>query len=535
MPPRLPLFATAARGTEDLLADELGELGVTRIRRDRGGVRFHANLSEALRVCLWTRLGMRILWPVGEGEARGADGLYAVARSVPWEDHLTPATTFAVEASLQRSEHSHSGFVALKIKDALVDRMRSRAGRRPDVDARSPDVRVVAHLAGTRLQLSLDLVGEPLNRRGYRVRQTRAPLKETLAAAVLRAARFAGDEAVLDPMCGSGTLLIEAAWMAARRAPSLDRPLAIERWPALGPASRPLLADLRAEARAVQRPVPVPLWGFDRDPEALAVARACVRAAGLAGAVELRAADATSELPLPSGASGLWVSNPPYGDRLGTGGQKGMKSFYFQLGERFEALGSFRAALLAGNPGFESAFHHRPSGRRELWNGAIPCTLLLYPAPAAKGSADPWRGTPASEPALDPAHQTPDVSPVRPEHPEVEHERQPHREARAGADARRRQGRRSGQERAEAGHAGQRQGGEVDDDAGQRRGRDQHGQDAERRGHALASAEAEPDRRHVAGEGEQPGQGRKRRGGRSKRLRQPHRGGPLAGIQGEDE
>lgn len=382
MPPRLPLFATAARGTEALLAEELEELGAVHLRRHPGGVRFQANLLEALRVCLWTRLAMRVLWPLGEGEAEGAEGLYAVAEAIPWEEYLTPATTFSVEASLTNSEHAHSGFVALKLKDAIVDRMRARLGQRPDVDTRSPDVRVVAHLSGTRLQLSLDLVGEPLNRRGYRVRQTTAPLKETLAAAMLRAAHFTGEEPVLDPLCGSATLLIEAAFVAARRAPSLLRDFAVERWPELGPKARPLLAELRAEAHAAQRPVGVPLWGFDRDEEALGAARANVRAAGLTGPVQLKAGDATHALPLPADARGLLVTNPPYGDRLGTGGQKGMKAFYFQLGERFDALEKFRACILSGNTAFESAFHHKPSERRELFNGPIPCTLLSYPAPA---------------------------------------------------------------------------------------------------------------------------------------------------------
>jgi 23S rRNA (guanine2445-N2)-methyltransferase / 23S rRNA (guanine2069-N7)-methyltransferase len=390
MPPRLPLFATAARGTEALLADELAELGAVHLRRGVGGVRFQANLLEALRVCLWTRLAMRVLWPIGEGEAEGAEGLYAVAEAVRWEDYLTPSTTFAVEASLTNSEHAHSGFVALKLKDAIVDRMRTRAGQRPDVDTRTPDVRVVAHLSGRWLQLSLDLAGEPLNRRGYRLRQTTAPLKETLAAAMVRAARFTGEEPVLDPMCGSGTLLIEAAWVAARRAPALGRRFAVEGWPGLGPTARPLLAELRAEAQSAQRPVPVPLWGFDRDEEALGAARANVRAAGLTGAIQLQAGDATRGLALPAEASGLLLTNPPYGDRLGAGGQKGMKAFYFQLGERFDALARFRAAILAGNPAFESAFHHQPSERLALFNGPIPCTLLCYPAPAqaaALGSA----------------------------------------------------------------------------------------------------------------------------------------------------
>ncbi|HET9451610.1 MAG TPA: THUMP domain-containing protein, partial [Aggregicoccus sp.] len=214
MAERLALFATTARGTEDLLAEELVELGARRIRQDRGGVRFMASLDEALKVCLWSRIAMRVLYPLGEFEAKGAEGLYAAVASVPWEQHLTPSHTFAVEATLKDSEHSHSGFVALKVKDAIVDRMRQKSGSRPDVDTKNPHVSVVAHLVKEKLSLSLDLCGEPLHRRGYRVRPTPAPLKETLAAALLRSAGYTGQEPLVDPMCGSGTLLIEAGLIA---------------------------------------------------------------------------------------------------------------------------------------------------------------------------------------------------------------------------------------------------------------------------------------------------------------------------------
>jgi putative N6-adenine-specific DNA methylase len=379
MPPRLPLFATAARGTEDLLADELRELGAVRVRLDRGGVRFAANLNEALRICLWSRIAMRLLWPLAEAEARGADGLYTAARAIPWEEHLGRNSTFAVEATLRDSEHTHSGFVAQKIKDALVDRLRERLGSRPDVDTRRPDVRIVAHLARTQLSLSLDLVGSPLNRRGYRVRPTIAPLKETLAAAILRAANYTGEEPLLDPMCGSGTFLIEAGLIAIRRAPSVHRTFGVERWPSLGESARQVLGALRSDARAHERPAPCPIRGFDRSEEAVAAATANLRAARLEREVTLGKADVTRPLPLEE-SSGLLVTNPPYGDRLGQGGQKGMKTFYFQLGERFRAMPGWRAAILAGNPAFESAFHHRPSRSRPLWNGDISCTLLEYPA-----------------------------------------------------------------------------------------------------------------------------------------------------------
>lgn len=401
MAERLALFATTARGTEELLAEELRELGARRIRQDRGGVRFLATLEEALRVCLWSRIAMRVLYPLGEYEAPGAEGLYAAVASVPWEEHLTSSSTFAVEATTKDSEHRHTGYVALKVKDALVDRLRQKLGARPDVDTRNPAVRVVAHLRGEHLSLSLDLCGEPLHRRGYRVRPTPAPLKETLAAALLRAAGYTGEEPLVDPMCGSGTLLIEGGLIARRRAPNLARPMGVERWPHLGPRAREVLADLRAQARQQERPAPFPLLGFDKSDEALEAARRNVRAAGLEGVVRLAEGDATQPLPLPE-RGGLLLTNPPYGDRLGSGGQKGMKSFYFKLGESLWQPG-WRLYVLAGNPAFESAFHHRPTSRRALWNGPIDCTLLGYAPP---GSHAPL-GAP---------EQPADVVPVRPHH-----------------------------------------------------------------------------------------------------------------------
>jgi putative N6-adenine-specific DNA methylase len=411
MAERLALFATTARGTEDLLAEELRELGARRIRQDRGGVRFLATLDEALRVCLWSRIAMRVLYPLGEFEAHGAEGLYEAAASVPWEEHLTPDHTFAVEATLRDSEHSHSGFVALKVKDALVDRMRGTLGARPDVNTRNPDVSVVAHLARERLSLSLDLCGEPLHRRGYRVRPTPAPLKETLAAALLRAARYTGEEALVDPMCGSGTLLIEGGFIARRRAPGIGRSFAVERWPHLGARAKELLEDMRADARRHERKVLVPLRGFDKDPDALEAARRNVKAARLSEEIQIAEGDATRPLPLPEGG-GLLITNPPYGERIGSGGQKGMKAFYFKLGENLRALDGWRVFILSGNPAFESAFHARPSSRRDMWNGPIECTLLGY----RFGTVAPATAKAGSEPALGVPQKPPDVAPVRPEH-----------------------------------------------------------------------------------------------------------------------
>ncbi len=377
---RLALYATASRGTEDLLAEELDELGAVRLKRTRGGVRFSANLLEALRICVWSRIAMRVLYPLAELDARGQQGLYDAAVSVPWEDHLSLLSTFAVDATLKDSEHAHSGFVALKIKDAIVDRLRGKLGGRPDVDTRDPAVRIIARLSGSQLSLSLDLCGDPLYKRGYRRGSFTAPLNEALAAAVLRAAHYQGDEPLWDPLCGSGTLLIEGAMIAMRRAPNLKRSFGVERWPELGSKARSILTELREEARSAERTPAHPIIGSDKSEDSIAAAKLNISAAKLGRAVILSVADAT--LPAEPGRipeTGLLVSNPPYGERLKGGGNKGMKSFYFKLGEGLAAASSWRRFILAGHPAFESAFHARPASRRPLWNGPIECTLLEYP------------------------------------------------------------------------------------------------------------------------------------------------------------
>ena len=361
-----------------MLAAELETLGAVKVRQGRGGVNFSANLHEAMRLVVHSRLAMRVLYPLGEFEAPGAEGLYEAALGVEWEEWLTTKSTFAVEATLTNSEHTHSGFVALKIKDGLVDRMRKVNGSRPDVDTREPDLQVVAHLNKTKLTLSLDVCGDPLFKRGYRVKTTVAPLKETLAAAMLMASGYDGSEALADPMCGSGTIVIEAGYIATRRAPGLKRHFAIERWPSLGEQASGLLVEVKKEAEAQVRAAPAPILAFDRDDEALEAAEKNAKAAGLSSVVSLEEADAIHNVPPAHVTPGLVCTNPPYGDRLTAGGQKGMKTFYYQLGEGMNRWGGWRMAFLSGNPAFESAFHHRPIKRMPLFNGPIECTLLTY-------------------------------------------------------------------------------------------------------------------------------------------------------------
>jgi len=373
--PRHRLVATAARGTEDLLAAELRALGMAQVRVVRGAVTFEGTLADALRACVELRTAMRVLLSLADVAAPGADGLYESLRALPWRDHLDLRHTFAIEVSGTSEGLTHSLFVAQKAKDAIADSLRAALGARPDVNTRDPDVAVVLHLHRGRAEVSLDVAGDSLHRRGWRTAPHRASLKETLAAAVVLAAGYAGETPLCDPMCGAGTIAIEAALLAEGRAPNARRRFGAERWPAFGAVERRELAELRAAALSRARRDRPPIFASDRDPEAVAATRENAKRAGVA--LELSEAD-VRERPPPA-AVGFLVSNPPYGGREGGGGGgKQLKSFFHALGLASRGWHGWTLAFLAGAASFESAFGMRPAGRRRLYNGPIPCELLTY-------------------------------------------------------------------------------------------------------------------------------------------------------------
>jgi 23S rRNA (guanine2445-N2)-methyltransferase / 23S rRNA (guanine2069-N7)-methyltransferase len=230
---RHALFATVGRGVEDVLAEELVELGAEDVEAKMGGVAFAGTLEGAYRACVGSRVASRILMPLHSFEANDANSLYEGAAEVSWPDHLGAETTFAVQFAGQ-GEAGPGKFVTLKVKDAIVDIIRSAEGARPNVDKDEPGVRVHVHLAGTRVTLSLDLAGVGLHRRGVGRAGGAAPLKENLAAALLRIAGFHrrgdGERILVDPMCGSGTFLLEAAWIARDVAPGLRRDFGAPGW-----------------------------------------------------------------------------------------------------------------------------------------------------------------------------------------------------------------------------------------------------------------------------------------------------------------
>ena len=225
--------ATCSIGCETILEKELQSLGFSHVKAARNLVRFSGGIEDGMRACLWSRCASRILMSLDSVHAPSAEEIYRECLKVPWEDFLSASSTFAVHGIGTNRSVRNSAFLAQKVKDAIADRLRNRYGKRPNVDRNDPQVSINAHLAGARLDLSLDLSGDSLHKRGWRVETTQAPIKESLAATILLAAGYKGDRPFLDPMCGSGTFLVEAADIALGRAPGHRRHFAFERWPTL--------------------------------------------------------------------------------------------------------------------------------------------------------------------------------------------------------------------------------------------------------------------------------------------------------------
>ena len=363
-------FATAAKGTEPALRDELRELRLPRVRADRGGVHFEGELEHAARACLWSRVAVRVLLEVGTFEARDAAALYAGTREVDWSAWMTPRTTLAVRATCRSSQLTHSQFVAQKTKDAVVDALRDRFGDRPSVDREDPDVLLAVHVARDRATLYLDVGGASLHERGWRAQAGAAPLRETLAAAVLRLSGWDRERPLVDPMCGAGTIAIEAAAWARRMAPGLGRErFGFERWASHDEAMRRRLGELRDQARAEAVREGPPVRASDVDPEALALTRRSARAAGVELVVERRDVRALEPLEPP----GFVVTNPPYGERLDAD-----RELYDGLARAVRRLHGHTVALLAGTPAIARAMRREPDRWWALYNGPIECRLLVY-------------------------------------------------------------------------------------------------------------------------------------------------------------
>jgi 23S rRNA (guanine2445-N2)-methyltransferase / 23S rRNA (guanine2069-N7)-methyltransferase len=406
-PTTLPsFFATCPRNTEGLLLDELRSLGATDAAETRAGVSFTGPLTLAYRACLWSRVASRVLLQLASFPVEDVDDLYEGVAGIPWEDHLAVSGTLAVDVTSAISQgplaQLNTHFAEQRVKDAVVDRFRARTHSRPGVDLARPSVRINVHLEPAGAVVGVDLSGEGLHRRAYRLGAGDAPLKENLAAAILLRAGWpriaAAGGALLDPMCGSGTLLIEGALMAADAAPGLNRDyFGFLGWRGFEPALWDgLLDEARARREQGLRTLS-PLFGFDRDRKAVDTARANARRAGLAGRIALECRDlallVAPEQPRGQRStgttqpSGLVVVNPPYGKRLGDLPE--LVFTYETLGARLRAaFPGWEAAVFTGNPELGAHLGLRAHRLNVLFNGPLACKLLLFHI----GEAEAHRG-----------------------------------------------------------------------------------------------------------------------------------------------
>ena len=366
-------FATCPRGLELLLADELRQLDGAKIHAVGGGVQFAGDFILCYRVNLESRVASRVLWQVTTDRYRSEEDIYRAAYALPWTDWFDPARTIRVDVSATKSPLTSLNFITLKIKDAVCDKVRRLSGRRPSVDTREPDIPIQGHLTDREFTLYLDTTGEPLFKRGRRLATGEAPLRENLAAGILRLAGWVPGTPLLDPMCGSGTILLEAAHMALEIAPGLGRHFAFEKFKNFD-ARR--WRELLQQSAARQKPrAPLAIYGSDLSGDSLKAARANLMTSGLEKIVSLKRADVL-EIAAPA-QEGIIVTNPPYGVRLGE--QQALAEFYPKLGDVLKKqFSGWRAYLLSADMRLPKLIRLAASKRTPLFNGALECRLFEY-------------------------------------------------------------------------------------------------------------------------------------------------------------
>lgn len=418
----LQLFLPCAAGVEGLLADEVhGLTGLTGedLLVGRAGVLLRASWRDALRLNLHSRLAQRVLVQLAERPYRGEDDIYALASGVAWEIWFTPRQSFKVEVTAQHSPLKSLNFAALRVKDAVADRFRAKAGVRPDVETRWPDVRIHLHLTREQATVYIDTSGEPLFKRGWREDKGDAPLKETLAAAMIAATGWNphGDHPLplYDPCCGSGTVAIEAAQIACHMAPGLKRRFAFEK---LLPYQSHVWVAIKEEAASAVTTAPVPIFGSDVSHRMVDFAQRNAERAGVAAAVQLRGGDALQRMP-PCEQPGVMLLNPPYGERIAAAGSFGRNAqermgqvqragretaqtedgvdFFQQLAAHWKKnYAGWQAWLLTPDLKLPGKMRLKESRRVPLWNGPIECRMFRFDLVAGSARQRPAAGAPGA-------------------------------------------------------------------------------------------------------------------------------------------
>ena len=378
----ISLFASCPKGLEALLATELTQLNAENVKETVAGVSFSGNMELAYRACLWSRLASRILLRLCEVTADNRENLYRGVQSVDWSEHLDESTSFRVDFSGATPDIQHTRYGAQVVKDAIVDQLRDQFGWRPAVNAAKPDIRINVHARGETAYISIDLSGQSLHQRGYRLEAGEAPLKENLAAAILLRAGWPEmakkGATLLDPLCGSGTFLIEGAMMAADIAPGLLRArYGFDKW--LGHVPKIWLNVLNEarERRKVGLAEALPaIVGYEGIPKVVGRARANIERAGVARLVSIKQQELGS-LKIDSLKPGLVISNPPYGERMGN--EASLVYFYRHLGEKLKSqCAGWQVGIFTAAPELCRSMGLSPRKQYSLFNGALPCKLFLY-------------------------------------------------------------------------------------------------------------------------------------------------------------
>jgi len=368
-------FATCGRGIESVLAKELQDLGATDVKPGRGGVHFAGDLALLYRANLWLRTAIRVLRPILEAPVSSPDELYEAVRSIDWTQYMTPDHTLAVDSNVRDSQITHSKYAALRTKDAICDQFVERCGRRPSVNVDEPMVGLNLHIYRNQAVLSLESSGESLHKRGYRTILSKAPLNEALAAALVLFTGWRGDSPLVDPLCGSGTLPIEACWLAIQRPPGLTRRrFGFQGW--LDFDVR-LWTEVRDKARRhIGKTLVAPILGCDNRRDSIAFSEGSAKAAGVGHLLRFERKELGNFQP-PVDQPAVLICNPPYGERIGE--EKDLRGLYQLLGKILrERCQGWTAFVFTGNPRLARQIGLEPDAETPLFNGKIPCRLLKY-------------------------------------------------------------------------------------------------------------------------------------------------------------
>lgn len=366
-------FAPCPRGLEAVLAAELQALGAAGISPADGGVGFTGDMALCYRANLHSRIASRILWRLVEGPYKNEDDIYRAAYALPWPEWFDVKNTFRVKVSAIRCPLRSLNFATLKIKDAVCDKFRAHCGARPSIDTAAPDMRVYAFLTANMATIYLDTSGEALFKRGYRRETGEAPLRENLAAGILKLSGWEPGMPLMDPMCGSGTILIEAAQMALNITPGADRWFAFEQ---MKNFDESLWNAAYKDAEAAEQPrMPLPIYGSDVSGAILSAARANLEAAGLADVITLKQGNILDISP--SAPKGMIVTNPPYAVRIGE--REEMARLYPRIGDMLkQRFDGWRACFLSADMDLAKLIRLTASRRTPLFNGALECRLFIY-------------------------------------------------------------------------------------------------------------------------------------------------------------